>query len=52
VRVDADHVVQLICKHPTHLQPRLGDTLRSRSGVKTASGRTVMGHARDGRTGF
>jgi hypothetical protein len=25
--VDADHVVQLICKHPTHLQPRLGDTL-------------------------
>jgi hypothetical protein len=32
VRVDADHVVQLICKHPTHLQPRLGDTLRCRSG--------------------
>src|SRR5207244_11412303 len=28
VRVDPDHVVQLICKHPTHLQPRLGDTLR------------------------
>src|SRR5436190_15512531 len=24
VRVDADHVVQLICKHPTHLQPRFG----------------------------
>ena len=32
VRVDADHVVQLICKHPNHLQPRLGDTLRCRSG--------------------
>jgi hypothetical protein len=28
VRVDPDHVVQPICKHPTHPQPRLGDTLR------------------------
>jgi hypothetical protein len=26
VRINTDHVVQLICKHPTHLQPRLGDT--------------------------
>jgi hypothetical protein len=32
VRVDTDHVVQLICKHRFHLQPRLGDTLRCRSG--------------------
>jgi len=28
VRVDADHVVELICKHPSHLQPRLGEQLR------------------------
>jgi hypothetical protein len=28
VRVDADHVVELICKHPNHLQPRLGEQLR------------------------
>ena len=28
LRVDADDVVELICKHPSHLQPRLGDTLR------------------------
>ena len=32
VRVDTDHVVQLICKHHFYLQPRLGDTLRCRSG--------------------
>jgi class 3 adenylate cyclase len=32
VRVDPDHVVQLICKHPRHLQPRLGEQLRCRSG--------------------
>jgi hypothetical protein len=24
VRVDADHVVQLICKHSSHLQPKVG----------------------------
>jgi hypothetical protein len=34
VRVDANHVVELICEHPTHLQPMLGDTLRCRSGVE------------------
>ena len=32
VRINTNHVVQLICKHPNHLQPRLGDTLRCRSG--------------------
>jgi hypothetical protein len=26
VRVDADHVVQLICKHPIDLQPCVGGT--------------------------
>jgi hypothetical protein len=45
VRVDADHVVQLVCKHPFHLQPSGWGRSRCRSGVKTASGRTVTGHA-------
>jgi len=53
VRVDTDHVVQLICKHPTHLQPSVGGpTPVAGLGVKTASGRTVGSHAPPGRTGF
>jgi hypothetical protein len=32
VRINTNHIVQLIRKHPNHLQPKLGDTLRSRSG--------------------
>jgi hypothetical protein len=32
VRIDTDHVVQLICKHHFHPQPTLQDTLRCRSG--------------------
>jgi hypothetical protein len=53
VRIDADHVVEPICKHPTHLQPTLGGTRSGgRSGVKTAGGRTVMSHAGKRRTGF
>ena len=34
VRVDTDHIAHLICKHPLHLQPWLGDQLRCRSGVE------------------
>ena len=47
--VDAEHEVQLICEHPNHLQPRLGDKLRCRSGGETAGGRTVMSHVQNGR---
>ena len=52
VRIDANHVVQLIYKHPDHLQPGWGTHSGVGLGVKTAGGRTVMSHARNGRTGF
>jgi hypothetical protein len=45
VAVDADHVVQLICKHPLHLHFDWGNESVSVRGLHTASGRTVMGHA-------
>jgi hypothetical protein len=53
VRVDTDDIVQLIRKHPkTDLQPKRWGHNRCRSGVETAGGRTVAGHALTTRTGF
>jgi hypothetical protein len=53
VWVDTDDVVQLICKHPNRPPAQaLGDTNRCRSGVETADGITVTGHALETRTGF
>jgi hypothetical protein len=52
MRINTNHVVELLCTHPTHLQPRLGDNSGAGPGVKTAGGRTVISHARNGRTGF
>jgi hypothetical protein len=53
VRIDTNHVVQLICEHSlTDLQPKRWGHIRCRSGVETAGGRTVTGHALTTRTGF
>ncbi len=52
VRVDTNDIVHLICKHPIHLQPRLGTNSGVGLGWKTARGTTVTGHAPPGRTGF
>jgi hypothetical protein len=52
VRVDADHVVQPICSIQHTSSPGWGTHSGAGLGVKTASGRTVMGHAHKGRTGF
>jgi hypothetical protein len=52
VRINADHVVQLICKHSNDLQPRLGINSGAGLGGETAGGKTVTGHAPTGRTGF
>jgi hypothetical protein len=48
VGVDADDVVQLICEHAIYLQPPGWGRSGGRSGVETARGRTVTGHAGDG----
>ncbi len=52
MRIDTDHVVDFICKHHFHLQPRLGDNSGAGLEVKTASDSTVTSHAPTGRTGF
>ncbi len=53
VRVDANDVVQLICKHP-YLTSSLvvGGHSGVGLGMETAGGRTVTGHALTTRTGF
>jgi hypothetical protein len=46
VRVDPDHVIQLICKHPNRPPAmRWGSTTGAGLGIGTARGRTVMSHA-------
>ncbi|HEY8777894.1 MAG TPA: hypothetical protein VIM33_15615 [Gaiellaceae bacterium] len=45
MRINTDHVVQLICKHHFHLQPRLGDNSGAGLEVKTASDSTLTSHA-------
>jgi hypothetical protein len=52
MRINTDHVVQLICKHPYDLQPRLVDNSGAGLEVKTAGDKTVTDHAPTGRTGF
>jgi hypothetical protein len=50
VRVDADHVIHLICKHPS--DPPIPLVGSSDAGLMQGNrgGRTVMSHARTGRT--
>ena len=52
MRIDADHVVQLICKLTSTSSPALGDSSGAGLEVKTAGDRTVTSHAHKGRTGF
>jgi len=53
VRVDTNHVIQLICKHPNRPPAQaLGDTTGVGLEVETAGGITVTGHALTTRTGF
>ena len=52
VRVDADHVVQLVCKHPFHLQPSGWGRSRCRSGGEDRKRQDCDGSHPLGWTGF
>ena len=52
MRVDANHVVQLICEHRNDLRPSWGTRSGAGLGRGTARGRTVTGHTPTGWTGF
>jgi hypothetical protein len=52
VWVDADHVLELVCKHPFHLQPSGWGPSRCRSGGEDRKRHDCDGSRPLGRTGF